>query len=256
MVEITFTLTTGETEFVRVDAVVEEMHRSSAVITSHPVEDGGNVSDNVRPDQDTIQLQVFVSNTPITVPEGVSGGVQEQNIFVEEPSQRADTGPRLIDAGAPPIRLPLGGLVPGLAPRWEAADFIERAEPQGLGAAQLLAFDEEFDRVNEVYIQFLALLSRGIVVRVVTKLRTYENMLIEELTVPRKAETGNAARMDVTLRQVRIVDTQTVEVPPLPEEDRGENDRNRGGQATDDADGEEGSRSSLWMRGARRLGLI
>ena len=82
----------------------------------------------------------------------------------------------------------------------------------------------------------------------------YENMLIEELTTPVDAK--DSIQFSVTVKQVRIVDTQTVTAPPDPAEERGRRRSNAGGQQTDDANEEEQTRSSLWMNLARSAGLL
>lgn len=245
MVEISYILASGETDFVRVDAVSEEQHRSSATITEHPVEDGGDISDHIRADQDTLQLTIFVSNAPIRAPEGIAGAVRNQDLFFEVPPHRLG-GAKLQDHGRSPTRLPLGGLVPGRAPKWLAQEFAEQSFDSA--SASVLTFDDEFDRVAQVYDLLLSLFRGGVLLRVATSLRTYEDMLIEEMSTPRDAQIGDGMKMDLTLRQVRIVETTTVEVAPLPAEDRGRRQRANGSQAADEATPAEGEQASLWHR--------
>lgn len=49
-------------------------------------------------------------------------------------------------------------------------------------------------------------------ISVVTKLKTYESMLITSLTVPRSSEQGEAVFFSMELRQIRFVNTQRVDV--------------------------------------------
>ena len=259
MIEISFQLSNGETESIAVDAVLEEQHRSTAVISEHPVEDGSNVSDHVRADQDTISLEIFVTNTPIVEQpsENVSGSFSETNIAADAAPSR-DGNPILSNPGSPPTRLLLGILVPGSAAKWEAAPFLEDTETAAaeLRGATVLQFDDVFDRVNFVYSVMQALLTTGTQIRIVTKLRTYEKMLLEEVTTPRDAKTGDAIKFNIVARQIRVVSTETVEAPPNPEQQRGRTRTNRGAQQTDDATEEETSRASLLMRANRALGLL
>jgi hypothetical protein len=258
MVEISFVLSNGEVEFIDVDAVLEEQHRSTAMVSEHPVEDGSNISDHVRADQDTLTMEMFVTNTPIIdqPSANLQGAVSEIAIGVETPPVRAG-GPILIDPGSPPIRLPLGIPIPGRAPTWEAAPFISQITTAlvDLQGANVLQFGSQFNRVNFVYTVLRALLVTGTAVRIVTSIRTYENMVFEELTTPRSADVGDAIRFNVTARQIRVVDTVTVEAPPDPSEERGRNRGNRGGQQTDDASTEEEDRSSVAVRILSSLGL-
>ena len=47
-----------------VDGIVTETVTNHAKITEHPVEKGGNVADHIRPEAETLQLELIVSNTP------------------------------------------------------------------------------------------------------------------------------------------------------------------------------------------------
>lgn len=58
---------------VLLDASVSETHTSSANITSHPVEQGANITDHVHREPDSITIQGVISNTPTRFPEGVVG---------------------------------------------------------------------------------------------------------------------------------------------------------------------------------------
>lgn len=46
------------------DAVVNEVFKTSATVTSHPVEDGSDISDHIKDDPDELQLDGCISNTP------------------------------------------------------------------------------------------------------------------------------------------------------------------------------------------------
>ncbi len=51
------------------------------------------------------------------------------------------------------------------------------------------------------------------VVTVVTALRTYENMTISDLSVPRDSNTGKALRFRATFQQIRLVENERATVP-------------------------------------------
>jgi len=48
------------------DAVPSEQHSGSNTVTSHPVEEGADISDHSRPEPDTVSLDIFISNTPLS----------------------------------------------------------------------------------------------------------------------------------------------------------------------------------------------
>lgn len=49
------------------DAVVSETHTRSNTVTDHPVEEGVNVSDHSRPEPDTLQVEMYISDTPTSL---------------------------------------------------------------------------------------------------------------------------------------------------------------------------------------------
>lgn len=49
-----------------IDVCYEETHDLGNIITDHPVEQGADISDHVRPEPDRVTLHCWVSNTPIS----------------------------------------------------------------------------------------------------------------------------------------------------------------------------------------------
>jgi uncharacterized protein YaaR (DUF327 family) len=49
------------------DAVVQEVHTGQNTITDHPVEEGFNPSDHSRPEPDRLQVEMYVSDTPLSI---------------------------------------------------------------------------------------------------------------------------------------------------------------------------------------------
>lgn len=118
------------------DATVTEQHTSDAEITDHPVETGANISDHVRSKPDRLQMDAFLSNSPLT-----------------------------------------GTAEPG--------------------------------RAENLYEQLRLLKESATLLTVLTTLRTYENMAIESLGVPRTAKEAGAVHINITLRQIRLVTNKT-----------------------------------------------
>lgn len=84
-----------------------------------------------------------------------------------------------------------------------------------------------FDRVARVDAALAALVAAGQVVRVVTGLRTIDDLVLERYKVEREAATGNSLPVTLDLRQVRIASSERVEVPD-PAQRRGRRSQNRG----------------------------
>ena len=65
---------------IELDAVLEEGHEWSAEATSNPVEEGAPVSDHIIEQSDKVTIRGFVSDTPITLIQSVSGTVNSGNV--------------------------------------------------------------------------------------------------------------------------------------------------------------------------------
>lgn len=197
----------GVEERIRFDAMVAEVHETTATVTSHPVERGANVGDHVRAQPRRLQLEAFVSDEPIDVPEshmdGVTGSVQ-----------------------------PL--------------DF------DGLGGAQVLQFSAPFRRTRAVYEELDGLSVNGVVLKIETPLRDYENVVLLRVSSPRTVRGGISFRIDV--EQVRIAETDIVDLP-TPRQTRGQREQNNGTTATEDASAQQRQRVSGLARADDSLGL-
>ena len=65
MTTITATLPSGQTATLDIDAVVAEHFAFPAKVTEHPVEQGSNVTDNIRAEADKWNLECIVTNSPL-----------------------------------------------------------------------------------------------------------------------------------------------------------------------------------------------
>ena len=67
------------------DASIEETHTSASEVTEHPVEEGTNISDHIRPLPDTLEINGIVTNHPlfllpsIRAPSPIQGDNQSQS---------------------------------------------------------------------------------------------------------------------------------------------------------------------------------
>lgn len=65
----------NDLKLVAADAVMREGTTSSSEVTDNPVEEGANVTDNVRDKDDRLTLELTITNTPIDVPASHMSGV-------------------------------------------------------------------------------------------------------------------------------------------------------------------------------------
>jgi hypothetical protein len=191
-----------------VDATIEEVHTDTATITDHPVAEGSDVSDHVRKDLARLVTGVFVTNTPIVSPnvDGADGRVGS----VDLDGSRSSFS--------------------------KYAKQKESAEQQTKTLGQkvnVLQFSEEFDRLRDVYAQFLREQEAGTIFTVITSVREYDSMVIQEIGLPRDNRFKGAAQFSITWKQFRFVSTETADVP-APLETRAERERRRGAQGAEE----------------------
>lgn len=56
----------GRSQTLTLDATLSTGHTSKVAITKHPVETGAKIADNVRPDEETVQVEGLISDTPLS----------------------------------------------------------------------------------------------------------------------------------------------------------------------------------------------
>lgn len=94
-------------------------------------------------------------------------------------------------------------------------------------------------------------LAVGQLVRVVTATRTYENMAIADITVPRDPRTGDALFFQIQLRQVRIVQNKTTR-RVTAKETKAQQKQKTGKQLPK----EDTTKKSIAYSAAEKLGLL
>lgn len=82
----------------------------------------------------------------------------------------------------------------------------------GLVSATPLTGPDDPARLGDAFLALTTLL--GQVVTLVTELEVYEDMAVTSLTIPQDPATGDAIRFQMVLEQIRVVSSQTVEIPP------------------------------------------
>lgn len=95
-------------------------------------------------------------------------------------------------------------------------------------------------------------------VRIVTDLRTYDNMALTSLNAPRRQDTKNALLFTALFREVKIVSSQIVQLPPEEEVQQTATVKEEGGKVTpapteSEAEVEE---ASLLFRTLQGVGVI
>lgn len=183
---------------VEFDGAVRYLHESSAVVTEHPVEKGVNIADHVRPELDRLTVEAIVTNSPITVPRTNMSGVSGSTKSVEFKIPTS-------------VSLPID--LPGVGAALKGAGLLNRTTTV---SANVLQFDDEFDRVGSIYDEVRLLVSSGTLVGISTPLRQYENMLLKSLSSPKAKEDGDSIKFTFEAHEIRFSTTKEVPVPKRP----------------------------------------
>jgi len=266
MMQLIFTTDAGLEASILFDATLSEDHVAEAFIPEHPVEEGVNVTDHIRPALDRLSARVHVTNTPIRPPknqekeapdytvEGLSGILFN---FANQELMRVTHNRivrRAIAAPGPSLSLRIG--------------FDEVSVRAGLGAFVVPAVVEpatqvfatitrkplhRFERVRTIYTALVAHRAKGTVFRVITSLKEYDNMVIERVGAPRSVEDGDAITISLDMREVRFAAVEIGDaLRPQPVPVRAQAQRNRGNQSAEESDDE---RNRSWLRsGSDALG--
>lgn len=184
------------------DATISEQHTLSVNVTSHPIETGATMTDHIRPNPDSLTLDFFITNTPISILGAKVEGKRYPKIGME----------KVVDS-------PVGKL----------ASVI----PGGLIPFGGLLFSKTFDRVSAVYEALAKLVKAGTLVTVYTSIRKYENFVILSVSAPKTAQSGNALTFSVQIQEIRIVSTETTGEIPVPDNTRDKPKKPAGPKATD-----------------------
>jgi len=81
------------------------------------------------------------------------------------------------------------------------------------GNVVALAFDSQFDRVKAVYDDLSRVRKAGLLWRIESPVRVYEDFLIETLAYARDNKTGDAATFILGMKRARFVSTRVVAIP-------------------------------------------
>lgn len=165
------------------ECIISTGLEKSSVVTEHPVEEGANIVDHMRPEADRISLEVKISNDPIDYddPDGVAtqygGSVQTVNL---------DDG--------------------------------QNRQLSGL-KAQLLTFPSGFNVLADTQAKLDQLRLAGTRFDVAMPSGYFANMVVEKVSEKRVAASGSGGDLSIALKKVRVATSQTV-ASPKPKEPR------------------------------------
>lgn len=224
----------GGSNFLTFSICTTRSHEGASDITEHPVEDGANISDHVRPQLDHITVEAFVSNDPVEGP-GSFNAVTLDAPQYHPPLLSSILG--AVETGATAVQ---GGLT-------GAAALAVTAIPGFLGngvsdtpTAQLWTFDDDFDAVKDTLDQLRLFKTQSKKLTVITPEHTYNNMVLESFTVQKDHGTGTGAQLTMSFKQLLIAQTSTVP-SPITNLPRAKSPVNKGSKAPTDTTQQDSS---------------
>lgn len=164
-------------ELLKIDATRAEEHSFKAKATQHEVEDGANIADHVIKTGRTVTLNGVISDDPISITAAAVGGI----------------------AGI------TGSLVPGLGGA-VATGVVAKVGSELISNGSKPSKDA-IDILEYIYEENIPLM-------ITTSLKTYTNMIMESLTVPRNSRNANSLEFSASFREIRIIESEVVEIPP------------------------------------------
>jgi hypothetical protein len=151
------------------------------------------------------------------------GAITLDVLLTENPTHSAEVTDHQVEEGAnvsdhvrqKPDTLQLEGILSNTPVT--GSQMTRVIESGGLVFDSNIFADEESPRGSAGYAEaaykaLLELKEAGTVITVTTSRKTYENMVIEQIQAPRDARTGDAIRILVNLKQVRIVSNRLTTV--------------------------------------------
>ena len=225
---VTWTDDAGAVVSLELDVDLQESHDLSSEITEHPVEEGADVTDHVRPRLRRVSIEGFVSDTPVLGNPGVADVAEFVSLELQIPDK--------------PAQISLsGGIKAGIGAVSEAL-----FGPTPPLKVTMLRLDDVKSRKRAVYDALEDARLNARLCRVITSLHEYDNMLIEQVTPTRTPENGNGAIFSFTTKEIVRVSSD-VTVAPEPAELSGSVKVSAGAKnaKTDEAKAEEKKKSVL-----------
>lgn len=167
----------------QLDASLNESHERSAIVTDHEIEDGTAISDHIHLLPDRLIIQGLVSDSPLSIIGSLTG-----------------TGISALTGG-------VKQLIPG-----GFGTIVAQAAGLGLGSLAGLITGSPRDPADAFkYLEELHNDRQRFTV--VTRLKRYDDMVIENITVPRNSTVGQGLEFTITMKRIKIVKSALILVP-------------------------------------------
>lgn len=192
---ITWTDDAGAVVSMVFDVDNQETHEFSTQITEHPVEQGADVADHVRDELESFRLEGYVSDSPTVSNGDISQSAALKTIELQIPEM--------------PTLISLSGAISAGVSAVGSAIFGAPKPPK----AQIVTFDNTRSRKKQTLELLNKTRTQHKLIRILTKMKDYENMLIQQITATRAPQDGTGANFVVAFREVEFVSSEIVAAP-------------------------------------------
>lgn len=180
-VTIQYTTDKGAKELLQVDATLTEGHGFSSKVTSHPVEDGSEISDHVIKSPRVLTITGIISDNPFSVSSASTEGIDGVEGNVVGNGGKTEVSKRTSKIGSP--------LLASLSPSSEVK----------LSKTAMEIFESIYEE--------------KLLLTIITGLRTYSNMVMENFSVDRNSRTANSLSFSASFKEVFIAVSEVIDVP-------------------------------------------
>lgn len=197
----------------------QETHDLQTEVTEYPVEDGSDVADNARDQLEMFTLEAYVGERVLPFNVEVFEKVQLKTIELQIPERPlVASASALVGAAVGAIGSALFGGPPPVR-------------------AQLYTLDLARSRKKAALELINGARKKRRLLRILTSMRDYENMLITGINVTRSPSDGDGATFTMTFKQVNFVESEVTSAPK-PSEPIGSTKKSGGSKnAADDKSG-------------------
>lgn len=161
--------------YIILDASLTEGHKRKATITQNQIEDGSNISDHYRVENQSVTIDGVIGEKPISL---LDSATNVASSFVS--SKVGGLGGIATQA--------LGGIL--------SEEVLKNSN----------------SRQHDNLKKFEEFMNNASIVDVVTGLKTYKNMAIEAIDFPKNAQVGDSLKFNISLVEIKIVQSRLVKL--------------------------------------------
>lgn len=179
------------------DADEAETHDLQNIVTEHPLENGADITDNVRPQLPRFTIQGYVTDSPTFSDPGVVNSASFVSLELQIPPY--------------PLQISESGLIAA-----GVGAVVDLFSPPKTPKGTLLKLNQDASVASRKKAMFKALEDARLNARlclVRTSFVDYNDMIIEQITVTRAPIDGNGAVFAVSLKTLEFVTSEKVDAP-------------------------------------------